>query len=148
LRIGGFDVLDLIGGLLVFTGGCAVIIGATTYPVGELRHMGAGYFPLITGVILAGMGVGLIFASRTTTTTLEGMKLKPFFAIFGGLIFLGLTLETLGLVPATLGLVVLVSLAQEKPNWIMIGLTAGFLIAFCIFVFVYLLSLPIVMINY
>jgi putative tricarboxylic transport membrane protein len=148
MRIGGFDALDLVGGLIVFAGGCAVAIGATTYPVGILHRMGPGYFPLVTGVILAAMGLGLVFVSRTTTSTLAGFRFRPMIAVFAGLIFMGLTLERFGVVPATVGLVVLVSLAQEKPSLVMIAATAAFLVAFCVVVFVYALALPIAMIRY
>jgi hypothetical protein len=44
MRIAGFDAADLVGGLLVFAGGCAVALGATSYQIGELTRMGPGYF--------------------------------------------------------------------------------------------------------
>ena len=93
MRIAGFDAADLVGGLLVFAGGCAVALGATSYQIGELTRMGPGYFPM--------------------------------------------------LVPSTLGLVILVSLAQDRPHLGMIAATAAFLIAFSIGVFIYALAIPI-----
>jgi Tripartite tricarboxylate transporter TctB family len=143
MRIAGFDAADLVGGLLVFIGGCAVALGATSYQIGELTRMGPGYFPLVVGIALAVLGLGLVFVSRTTTTTLPRLRLKPAFVVFASLIFWALTIERFGLVPATLGLVILASLAQERPNLGMIAATAAFLIAFSVGAFIYLLAMPI-----
>ena len=148
VRIAGFDAVELAGGLIVLVGGCAVAIGATSYRLGELTRMGPGYFPLVVGSVLALMGLGLVLASRTTSSPLPALRFKPAFAVFAGLIFWGLTIERLGLVPSTLGLVVLVSLAQNRPNPIMIGATAAFLIAFSIGVFIYVLAIPIPAIRF
>jgi hypothetical protein len=147
MRIAGFDAADLAGGLLVFAGGCAVALGATSYQIGELTRMGPGYFPLVVGTALAVIGLGLVFVSRSTATTLPRLKLKPAFAVFAGLIFWALTIERFGLVPSTLGLVILVSLAQDRPNLGMIAATAAFLIAFSIGVFIYALAIPIAAIR-
>ena len=148
MRIAGFDAAELAGGLIVLVGGCAVAIGAMSYRLGELTRMGPGYFPLVVGSVLALMGLGLVLASRTTATTLPVLRLKPALAVFAGLIFWGLTIERLGLAPSTLGLVILVSLAQHRPNPIMIGATAAFLIAFSIGVFIYMLAIPIPAIRF
>jgi Tripartite tricarboxylate transporter TctB family len=143
MRIAGFDAVDLAGGVLVFAGGCAVALGATAYPIGELTRMGPGYFPMVVGIALAVIGLALVFVSRTTATPLPEVRLKPAFAVFAGLIFWGLTIERFGLVPSTLGLVFLVSLAQDRPSFVMIAATAAFLIAFSIGVFIYALAIPI-----
>ena len=52
MRIAGFDAADLVGGLLVFAGGCAVALGATSYQIGELTRMGPGYFPMVVGIAM------------------------------------------------------------------------------------------------
>jgi hypothetical protein len=147
-RLAGFDVADLAGGLIVFAGGCAVALGATSYPIGELTRMGPGYFPMVVGTMLALMGLGLVLASRTTATPLPLLRLRPALAVFAGLVFWGLTIERLGLAPSTLGLVILVSLAQDRPSPLMIGATAAFLIAFSVGVFIYGLAIPIPAIRF
>jgi hypothetical protein len=144
MRIAGFDAADLVGGLLVFAGGCAVALGATSYQIGELTRMGPGYFPLAVGIVLALLGLGLVLASRTAaTSSLPAIRLKPVLAIFAGLVFFGLTIERFGLAPSTLGLVILTSLAQDKPSPLMIAATAAFLIVFSVGIFIYALAIPI-----
>jgi putative tricarboxylic transport membrane protein len=143
MRIAGFDAGDLVGGALVTAGGVAFMLGAATYPIGTLHRMGPGYLPLVTGAILTGIGVLLIVASRTTTSTLPQVSFRPLFAIFAGLVWFALTLERFGVGPSTVGLVVLVSLGQEKPNWIMVAATAAFLVVMSIGIFIYVLNLPL-----
>lgn len=142
-RIAGFNVVDLVAGLLVVIGGIALMAGATTYRVGELARMGPGYMPLATGAVLVLIGAGLIFAGRASEATFPAVKLRPILAVFAGLLWLALTLESLGLVPSTIGMVVIVSLAQPRPSPIMITATAAFLVLFSIAVFVYALAIPI-----
>ena len=48
---------DFFAGLLFVAVGVAFAWGATAYPVGEAANMGPGYFPLVLGLGLAGVGV-------------------------------------------------------------------------------------------
>jgi hypothetical protein len=148
VRIAGFDVLNLIGALLVVIGGLALAAGAATYPIGSLQRMGPGYFPMLTGFVLAGIGVGLVIESRSEASTLPRVPIRPIVAVFAGLLWFALTIERFGLAPSILGLVVLTSLAQDRPKPTMIAATALFLIAFSIGVFVYALRLPIAAIRF
>ncbi len=142
MRIAGFDAIDLAGGVLVFATGAACAVGAATYPIGTLNRMGPGFLPLVVGIILAGIGVGLIVASRATSSEIPAVSFRPLFAILAGLLWFALTLERFGLVPAIVGLVIVTSLAQRKPNWRMIVITAAFLVALSVGI-VYGLNLPI-----
>ena len=143
MRIRGFDTLDLLGGLVVIAVGALVMIGATGYTIGELRRMGPDYLPLATGALLAGIGLALMLASRRTVSEVPRLRLKPPVAIFAGLIWWALTIEGLGLVPSSAGLVVLVSLAQERPRLSTILWTTGVLIVFSLVVFIHGLGIPI-----
>ncbi|MGH6896455.1 MAG: tripartite tricarboxylate transporter TctB family protein [Geminicoccaceae bacterium] len=143
MRIAGFDALNLIGALLVVIGGLALVAGAATYPIGTLQRMGPGYFPMVTGFILAGIGAGLVIESRIETSTLPRVRIRPIVAVFAGLLWFAMTIERFGLAPSILGLVVLTSLAQDRPRPVMIAATALFLIAFSIGIFVYALMMPI-----
>jgi hypothetical protein len=148
VRIAGFDALNLTGALLVVIGGLALVAGALTYPVGTLQRMGPGYFPMVTGFILAGIGVGLAVESRSATSTIPHVPLRPVLAVFAGLLWFAMTIERFGLAPSILGLVVLTSLAQDRPRPLTIAATALFLIAFSIGIFVYALRLPIATITF
>jgi hypothetical protein len=148
VRIGAFDALNLIGALIVLVGGLALVAGALTYPVGTLQRMGPGYFPMVTGFVLAGIGVGLVIESRSATSTIPRVPLRPIVAVFAGLLWFALTIERFGLAPSILGLVVLTSLAQDRPRPMMITATALFLIVFSVGIFIYGLGIPIAAVRF
>jgi hypothetical protein len=148
VRIAGFDALNLIGALVVVVGGLALVASAATYPVGTLQRMGPGYFPMVTGLILVGIGVGLAIESRSATSTMPRVPLRPILAVFAGLLWFALTIERFGLAPSILGLVVLTSLAQDRPRPMMIAATALFLIAFSVGIFIYALGVPITAVRF
>lgn len=143
MQLKGFDAFNLVGAVCVTLGGAALIAGSLTYPVGTLTRMGPGYFPMITGCILAMIGLGLVAESRGAHTEGVKIRLRPVLAVFAALLWWGLTIERLGLVPSTVGLVILSSLAQRQPSLRMIAVTSAFLIAFAVGVFIYALSIPI-----
>jgi putative tricarboxylic transport membrane protein len=143
MQLKRFDAFNLVGAVCVTLGGVALIAGALTYPVGTLTRMGPGYFPMITGSILAMIGLGLIAESRGARSEGARIRLRPVLAVFAALLWWGLTIERLGLVPSTVGLVILSSLAQRQPSLRMIAATAAFLIVFAVGIFIYALAIPI-----
>jgi hypothetical protein len=48
--------------------GVAFAWGATTYSVGSGARMGPGYFPLMLGILLAFIGLGIMFSGLTVET--------------------------------------------------------------------------------
>ena len=47
---------DLYAGVLLILVGLGAVIEGRNHSIGSLTHMGAGYFPIVLGVILAGLG--------------------------------------------------------------------------------------------
>lgn len=148
MRVFGFDAMNLIGALAVLAGGVALIVGGASYPVGTVGRMGPGFFPIVVGVFLVLVGTGLVLESRTVETTNQPIRLVPVAAVFAAILWWGLTIERLGLVPSTVGLVVLASLAQRRPSVKMIVWTAVFLAAFGVGVFIWGLSIPVAAIRF
>jgi hypothetical protein len=64
------------------------------------------------------------------------------------LLWFALTIERFGLMPSIFGLVLLTSLAQEKPSWIKMAATATFLLALSVAVFIYVLKGPLYLIRF
>ena len=54
---------DFFAGLMFATVGAAFAIGATQYNVGSGARMGPGYFPLMLGILLAVLGLVVVFGS-------------------------------------------------------------------------------------
>ena len=65
---------DFFSGLMFMVVGIAFAWGSTTYTIGEGARMGTGYFPLMLGVLLAGLGAFIVFESLVVETE-DGEKI-------------------------------------------------------------------------
>ncbi|MGC4008469.1 MAG: tripartite tricarboxylate transporter TctB family protein [Pseudomonas sp.] len=116
---------DFFSGLMFTLVGLAFSIGSTTYSVGTGARMGPGYFPLWLGILMAVLGLIIIFQSLTVETA-DGEPIgkwawKPLFFIIaanlafgvllGGLPSIGL--PAMGLILAIYALVLISSMAGE-----------------------------------
>lgn len=83
---------DFYSGVMFASVGTAFAWGASSYSIGSGARMGAGYFPLILGILLAVLGIA-IAAKALVTRTPGGDKIgkfawKPlFFIITANLVF-------------------------------------------------------------
>jgi hypothetical protein len=119
---------DFFAGLMFLGTGAAFAIGAATYTVGEGARMGPGYFPLVLGVLLAGLGLFVVFEALVVKTE-DGEKIgpwawKPLAYIIGANVLFGVLLAGLpklhipamGLILAIYGLTFVAALAGEEFN--------------------------------
>jgi hypothetical protein len=106
--------------------GIAFAWGAASYNIGEAARMGPGYFPLMLGIVLAGLGGFIIFESLVVETE-DGEKIgawawKPlgfiiaanlaFGVMIGGLPSIGL--PPMGMMVAIVVLTFVSALAGDK----------------------------------
>jgi hypothetical protein len=117
---------DFFSGLMFMGVGIAFALGATTYNIGEGARMGPGYFPLVLGILLAGLGAFTIFESLVVETE-DGEKIgswawKPLGFIIGSNLIFGILLGGLpsiglpsfGLIVAIYALTFVAALAGEE----------------------------------
>ena len=120
---------DFFAGLMFCTAGAAFGIGATTYSVGEGARMGPGYFPLMLGIVLALLGVFVLFQSLVVETE-DGQRIgrwawKPLGFIIGANLAFGVLLgglptvgvPAMGLSVAIYALTIISSLAGNEFAW-------------------------------
>ena len=120
---------DFFSGLMFMVIGLAFAWGATTYHVGEGARMGPGYFPLLLGIVLAGLGGFIIFESLVVETE-DGEPIgkwawRPlgfviaanllFGVLLGGLPSVGL--PAMGMIVAIYGLTFVASWAGTEFNF-------------------------------
>lgn len=108
------------GGLMIVLGGLAAGIGST-YSIGSLRQMGAGYFPVAIGVLMLLVGVGMVFStwlerSPKPSDLISGRaEWRGWSCIVGGLIAFLILGRYGGFVPATAA-VVFISALGDRSN--------------------------------
>lgn len=129
----------LFGGLGLF----AALYAATHYNMGSAVRMGPAYFPTWIGGLVALLGVVLVVRSlRVSGPRLSRLYLRPTaFILVASLVF-GYVLKPLGLVLASVLLVVGAAAGGHEFRWREAVLLAAVLTAFAVGVFVYGLELP------
>jgi Tripartite tricarboxylate transporter TctB family len=116
---------DFFSGLMFMGVGLAFAWGATTYQIGDGARMGPGYFPLLLGILLAGLGAFIIFESLVVETE-DGEPVgkwawKPLVCVIGANLLFGVllgglprvNLPAMGMVIAIYGLTLVAALAGE-----------------------------------
>ena len=144
---------DFFAGLMFMTVGVAFAWGATSYNIGEGARMGPGYFPLVLGILLAALGLAVIFEALVVETE-DGEKIgaiawKPLGYIIGANLAFGLLLgglpkfgiPAMGLIAAIYALVFISSLAGDRFLPKEVAILATILAVFSYFAFVWLLKL-------
>ena len=116
----------------------------TQYTFGTGARMGPGYFPTVLGVILMVMGV--IIALMALSPKAEEHKVAKFswptiVLILGSVVLFGLMLTRLGLIISLITVVMVSSYASHEFGWKAALINTVALIALCLTVFVYALSL-------
>jgi hypothetical protein len=130
---------------VMFCGFAAVaILAARGYSLGSAGKMGPGYFPLLLGIVLGGLGVVLIARS----VVLDGepvarFHVLPLLIIALAVCLFGALIEPAGLVVALAILIVLSAWAGPQFRWAEAAGLAAALILFSIGVFVYALGLTL-----
>jgi hypothetical protein len=136
------DWADVIGGAILIAGGAWFVLHSTGYQMGTLRRMGPGYFPVMIGTLVSLFGLLLMLPAMFRQGTIRGPEWRPFVAICLSVLAFALSVERLGLVPATVLLTVVAALA-ENVRPLQVVLVAIGLCAIGVLVFTYGLGIPI-----
>ena len=119
---------DFFSGVMFTVVGVAFAWGATTYNVGSGARMGPGYFPLMLGILMAIIGLAIMFTGLTVETEdgeligkwawkqvvyIIGANLA-FGLLLGGLPSVGI--PAMGMIIAIYALVIISSLAGSEFN--------------------------------
>ncbi len=115
---------DHIGAALMIAIGAFVIVTSVGYRVGSLTKMGAGFFPLVLGVLLllTGVAIGLTASPREQPRADEGQihhhggafEWRSWICIVGGLVAFIVLAEYGGMLPASFVSVFLAALGDRE----------------------------------
>jgi hypothetical protein len=131
------------GCLFAIAGLAAIGLGAA-YPVGTAARMGPGYFPRGLGMILIALGLVLVVKSlRTQGARISIPTIKPMLIVLGSVVLFGVTVVPLGLVLATILLIIVSSTASHEFRWKESVIASVVLAAFVVAAFGYGLKLQL-----
>ena len=144
---------DFWAGLMFMAVGIAFAWGSTNYNIGEGARMGPGYFPLMLGILLAGLGAFIVFESLVVETE-DGDKIgkwawRPLAFILAanfvfGILLAGvpaLHIPAFGMIVAIIALTFIAALAGDEFNWKEIAILSVVLAIGSYAAFVWLLKL-------
>jgi hypothetical protein len=114
------------------------------YDLGTPTHVGPGGFPLLLGLILAGLGLANLVQGAFSAYDggFGSWRARAIYLIPLAVVFFGLTVERIGLVPAIVGTTIIACLANPTIRVLEIALMCAVLAIFGAGVFVYGLGLP------
>ena len=143
---------DVYGGILLVLIGIGTILEGASHSMGSLTHMGAGYFPVILGVVLTVIGAAIALISLASgggNTELEPgdhfhlPDVRGFVAIISGIVaFIGLA-TWWGFAPATFALVFISALGDRESTLKSSAALAAVMTAILVGLFWYALRLPL-----
>jgi uncharacterized membrane protein YqjE len=109
---------DFAAGLMFIAFGVGALVIGNAYPMGTAARMGPGYFPRILGLLLLLLGAFVTLRSfRLQGSSIEIGSLKAMGVVLGSIVLFGLTAPSLGLVIATVLLIVVSSAASSEFRW-------------------------------
>lgn len=146
---------DFFSGVMFAVVGVAFAWGATTYSVGNGARMGPGYFPLMLGILMAVIGLVIMFTGLTVETEDGEMIGKwawkqvayilganlAFGVLLGGLPSVGV--PAMGMIIAIYALVIISSLAGSEFNLPKVLILASVLAVGSYVAFIWALKLQI-----
>ena len=145
---------DHKGSLLLIALGIGVLALGVTYRMGTLNRMGAGFIPVVLGVlmILVGIAIGITAAppGGKTPDPLPGhgshsshIDVRGWLCILGGVIAFVVLGEHGGLIPATFASVFISAMGDRDSTVKTSAALGAALTVFCVIVFHYGLSLQL-----
>ena len=135
---------DFWAGVMFFGFAVVAVLAARGYSLGFAGRMGPGYFPLLLGLVLGGLGALLIGRSMVLDgEPVPRLHVVPLAIIAVAVCLFGLAIEPLGLVVSLAILVVLSAWAGPQFRLIETMALALALIVFSVGVFVYALGLTL-----
>jgi hypothetical protein len=144
---------DFVGAVMLIVLGAGVVIAGLDYRMGTLTRMGAGFMPVVFGVLLivVGLAMGLsAFLEKRAGVAVGPSDQKkhalPDFrggvCIVGGVVAFVIVGRYGGLVPASFIAVFVAALGDRENRLIPSAILSAVLTLFCVLIFHFGLSLP------
>jgi hypothetical protein len=138
------NIRDVAAGLLFVAIGLFFTLDAFfNLRIGQAFAMGPGYFPLIMGMILVGLGA--VIAGRgigKVHVPVGKVPWRGLSLVMASIIFFAVSVRSLGFAPAVGGSILLAALSSGRIGLLGAAITSAILTLFSVLVFVTALGLP------
>lgn len=128
---------DLVAGLLFLGIAVSGLWISSDYPLGTAVRMSSGYFPRILCIVLAVLGLCIIVQALVVEgRPITRIRLRPVVLIPVSVLLFAMSINTLGLVIASLLIIVIGGFASSQTRWRELVLAAILLSAVAVMIFV------------
>ena len=138
---------DFVSGILLVVIGAAFAMGATNYSFGVAVRPGPGYFPFGLGILLALLGVVVLFTALTQERKggdpIGKIPWRPLLCVVGAIVFFGFFLPRFGFLISFPIMIVLTAAGSNEFTWKDALLNATILTVMSYVIFIYGLQLTI-----
>jgi drug/metabolite transporter (DMT)-like permease len=138
---------DFVSGVLLIAVGTMFAVGATNYSFGTSIRPGPGYFPFGLGILLAILGLVILFgafaAERGNGDPIGAIPWRPLICVVGALVFFAYFLPRLGFLSSFPAMIVITSAGGSEFKWKDALLNAFVLTVLSYAIFIYGLQLNI-----
>ena len=138
---------DFVSGIALIAVGLAFAIGATNYSFGTSIRPGPGYFPFGLGVILAILGLIVLYGAMTVERKngdpIGSSPWRALICVVGAIVFFGFFLPRLGFLISFPTMIIITSAGGKEFTWKDAILNAAILTVLSYAIFIYGLQLTI-----
>jgi len=135
---------DFWAGLAFVAIGAAFVLLSQQYRLGDMHRMGPGMFPMLVGVLLAGLAAVITLrAFAFDGEAVPRFQARPIGISLLAIVLFGAALQWLGLVAAVAVLVLVGAWASREVRPLENIALAGGMVLFSVAIFVWLLGLPL-----
>lgn len=134
-------------GAIVLFGAVMAYVGSS-YGIGTLSQMGPGYFPTVLGIVTVLLGILTFLEVRNSESPRPDASPRVAIFIFGGLFVWAMLVERIGLLPSSIMLIILCSLARPPIRPVPMVATAVLVSLGAAVIFLYGFNLPLRMLRW
>ena len=134
---------DLYSGMMFFLCGLAAVLESSHYRLGTASRMGPGYFPTLVGGFLAVLGLVMVIRAVLSPREMVALGgLRPLLMVIAAIISFGALVQSLGLVVATIAMIVVSCLAGRELHLKEGPVLCLVLVIIAVFLFAWGLGIP------
>ena len=137
------DSKDFWSGVMLIAIGAVAVFIARDYPFGTALRMGAGFFPVVLGIILVLFGLYFALRGLHDSAKIEGnWSIRALIVLPLAFVAFGILMEYAGFVPAMLALTIGSAAAGTEFRIGEVLALSVVLTALCVALFIWALGLP------